>query len=769
MLDTLLHRIFIHGSSSPRKESKAEDARGQVSQETAFTREADVDGWVFLAEERHSTTDKSRTGKTSLVRALSTQLSTAALDKHPQSQQRGITLDLGFSAFRLPPPTPSDPELQVTLVDCPGHASLFRTILGGVAIIDTALLVVDVRKGLQPQTIESLLLAALATQRRVVVALTKVDLLPDTEPERSTAIAAVSKTIREFLLLHFPQFRQQDEDVPVVPVAVGAAAETAGVPELLKALRETLQAPARVKAGPFRLAVDHCFAVPGNGTVLTGTVLSGALQRGDEVELLPLGTTVKVKTLQVFKQEVDRCEQGDRVGVRVNGLDPALVERAVAVSPPGSLVPVTQVVIPVSRVPFFRGPACKSGAKCHATVGHITVIATAIFFTRLGAKIMTSENELEQEKFNPSALYEHIPGLDFDQDQGSDTRSPEEAAIFALLQFEGVVFCPPKALIVCSRLDLNANRYACRLAFYGAVQGVVGLSDDELRVSSAVHSCVVNLANLRVGRVKSRVGAVDKVVASRNGSSGGIAEVIGRDMFAKDVSWSVYQGSVVLFERTRVLGTILGPFGKSGKFRIALVDSNLNQQQATPTSGEKLVLRFLKLTSITPPKVKGKASRVSSISNVKTGKNDSSRSFLQDDRLLYPEAITSGQQPPRVTMPDANAVAKEMDEIPILENPSSELLATNTVNSTRSGRIERLKGETTAEGRNPFAIISGLFDTELEAKAAVGRRVRFVNRADVKHDEGHIEKPFGKAGKVRVDFQKCGGTKGQEGDIVELC
>ncbi|RLN47393.1 hypothetical protein BBJ29_001953 [Phytophthora kernoviae] len=294
-------------------------------------------------------------GKTSLVRALSTQLSTAALDKHPQSQQRGITLDLGFSAFRLPPRTPSDPKLQVTLVDCPGHASLFRTILGGVAIIDTVLLVVDVRKGLQPQTVESLLLAGLAAQRQVVVALTKVDLLPDSEPERSDCIAAVSKTIREFLAHHFPQFRQENELVPVVPVAVGAGAETEGISELLKTLRETLRAPVRVKSGAFRLAVDHCFAVPGNGTVLTGTVLSGALRKNDELELLPLGTTVKVKTLQVFKKDVDRCEQGDRVGVRVNGLDPALVERAVAVSPPGSLVPVTQVVLPVTRMPFFRG------------------------------------------------------------------------------------------------------------------------------------------------------------------------------------------------------------------------------------------------------------------------------------------------------------------------------------------------------------------------------------------------------------------------------
>jgi selenocysteine-specific elongation factor len=76
------------------------------------------------------------------VRSLSTVLSTAALDKHPQSKERGITLDLGFSAFNLEVPAERRVEfgkyslLQFTLVDCPGHASLIKTIIGGAQIID---------------------------------------------------------------------------------------------------------------------------------------------------------------------------------------------------------------------------------------------------------------------------------------------------------------------------------------------------------------------------------------------------------------------------------------------------------------------------------------------------------------------------------------------------------------------------------------------------------------------------------------------------------
>jgi selenocysteine-specific elongation factor len=111
------------------------------------------------------------------VAALSTTLSTAALDKNPQSKERGITLDLGFSSFSRPPPPRLEPlgfdQLQFTLVDCPGHASLIRTIVGGAQIIDMMLLVIDVTKGVQAQTAECLVVGEVATQH-LIVALNKV-------------------------------------------------------------------------------------------------------------------------------------------------------------------------------------------------------------------------------------------------------------------------------------------------------------------------------------------------------------------------------------------------------------------------------------------------------------------------------------------------------------------------------------------------------------------------------------------------------------------
>ena len=136
-------------------------------------------------------------GKTSLCKALSTIASTAGFDKNPQSKERGITLDLGFSAFILrvpqwfrdlhaPEETAGFDFIQFTLVDCPGHASLMKTIIGGASIIDIMMLVVDAQKLVQTQTAECIVLGEILMDK-LVVAMNKVDMFP--EAERAAMIA----------------------------------------------------------------------------------------------------------------------------------------------------------------------------------------------------------------------------------------------------------------------------------------------------------------------------------------------------------------------------------------------------------------------------------------------------------------------------------------------------------------------------------------------------------------------------------------------------
>lgn len=114
-------------------------------------------------------------GKTSLSKALSTTASTACFDKNPQSKQRGITLDLGFSSFTVPAGEhlisgdKTYEFVQYTLVDCPGHASLIKTIIGGAQIIDMMMLVIDIVKGVQTQTAECLIIGEICCDKLLIV------------------------------------------------------------------------------------------------------------------------------------------------------------------------------------------------------------------------------------------------------------------------------------------------------------------------------------------------------------------------------------------------------------------------------------------------------------------------------------------------------------------------------------------------------------------------------------------------------------------------
>ena len=244
-------------------------------------------------------------GKTSLVAALSTLLSTAALDKNPQSKERGITLDLGFSSFNagpLPPHLAHLPydELQITLVDCPGHASLIKTIIGGVQIIDMLLLVIDVTKGLQAQTAECLVVAELVTPHMLIV-LNKIDLLP--QQKRGKCIKEAAKALSQTLAM--TKFAQ----APMMPVSAMPGSPLF-IEELKQQMINMVPPQDRAKEGPFIFSIDHCFAIKGQGTVLTGTVLSGSVSLGDIIDLPALKIQKTVKSMQAFRRPVTRASKG---------------------------------------------------------------------------------------------------------------------------------------------------------------------------------------------------------------------------------------------------------------------------------------------------------------------------------------------------------------------------------------------------------------------------------------------------------------------------
>jgi selenocysteine-specific elongation factor len=305
-------------------------------------------------------------GKTAIARALSSEASTSAFDKPRQSQERGITLELGFSAFSVDG-CPSGGEYgrtQFTLVDCPGHATLVRTIIGGSRIMDAMLLVVDATKGMQAQTSEGLVIGALAT-RRLVVALNKVDLFAGGADD--PAVHKMAARIAKVLAASATPFA----GAAIVPVSAAPReghGGSSGIEQLKAALLAVVDPGIvsrrhRSVGEPFLMAADHCFPIKGQGTVVTGTVLRGAVRVGDAVEVVELATTHKVKAIQVFHRPVDAAQQGDRIGVNLVGLDPASFERGIVAQPRS--VPAARAVIGlVERIPYFKGD-CASKSKWH--------------------------------------------------------------------------------------------------------------------------------------------------------------------------------------------------------------------------------------------------------------------------------------------------------------------------------------------------------------------------------------------------------------------
>jgi selenocysteine-specific elongation factor len=254
-------------------------------------------------------------GKTMLARQLTEKPSTAALDKAPDSARRGMTLDMGFSAFTLGP-------YLVTLVDLPGHFSLVRHAVAGANIIDAAVLTVAADVGLQVQSVEHFSIIKDIGIRNLVVALNKVDLA---SPERIEEVK--NKVI---LLLKGTPY----EEAKIVEVS-GLTGK--GIDQLKSALQDSISPPIRQWTGPFKMPIDHAFTIVGVGTVLTGTIHRGKVKVKDTVEIKPTNKKGQVRSLRSFGEDKEEAIAGDRVGVAVKDLKPDDAHRGYVAVSPGSI------------------------------------------------------------------------------------------------------------------------------------------------------------------------------------------------------------------------------------------------------------------------------------------------------------------------------------------------------------------------------------------------------------------------------------------------
>ena len=250
-------------------------------------------------------------GKTSLVKAL-TGIDT---DRLKEEKARGITIELGFAHLELPD------GIRLGIVDVPGHEKFVRAMVAGVGGMDLVMLTVAADEGIMPQTREHLDILRLLGVKSGLVALTKRDLV-----EREW-LELVTEEVRDFVTGSFL------EGAPIVPVSSRSGE---GLDDLRAELsRLADRADEKRRDGSFRLPVDRVFTVAGFGTVVTGTLLSGEIRVGDELELLPSGREGRVRGIQGHGVKSEQGQAGQRLAVNLQGIDLDQVHRGDVVVPRG--------------------------------------------------------------------------------------------------------------------------------------------------------------------------------------------------------------------------------------------------------------------------------------------------------------------------------------------------------------------------------------------------------------------------------------------------
>ena len=279
-------------------------------------------------------------GKTSLTAAITKVLADRGMaearaydqiDGAPEERERGITISTAHVEYETE-------SRHYAHVDCPGHADYVKNMITGAAQMDGAILVVSAADGPMPQTREHILLARQVGVPYIVVFMNKMDLA---DPELAEL---VEMEIRELLSSYdFP-----GDDLPIVMGSAvkaleGDAEYTQKILELMDAVDAYIPTPERPTEKPFLMPVEDVFSISGRGTVATGRIERGIINKMEEVEIVGIKPTVKtsVTDIEMFRKLLDKGEAGDNVGVLLRGIKKEDIVRGQVIAKPGSVTPHT--------------------------------------------------------------------------------------------------------------------------------------------------------------------------------------------------------------------------------------------------------------------------------------------------------------------------------------------------------------------------------------------------------------------------------------------
>ncbi|HEX5964766.1 MAG TPA: selenocysteine-specific translation elongation factor [Pyrinomonadaceae bacterium] len=280
-------------------------------------------------------------GKSALVRALTG----TDPDRLPEEKRRGITIDLGFADLQLD-------NLRIGFVDVPGHERFVKNMLAGAHGIDVLALIIAADEGVMPQTREHFDICRLLGVSNGLVVITKRDLV------EKEMLSLVETEARELVAGSFL------EGAPIVAVSSKTGE---GLDELKSQLVEIgKRVPPRSADLITRLPIDRAFSMKGFGAVVTGTLISGAIKEGEDLELLPPEIKVRVRGLQVHGSSVPQAQAGQRTAVNLGGVETAQLERGMVLAPPGRLRPTQIVDVWIDVLPDApRGVRSRSRMRLH--------------------------------------------------------------------------------------------------------------------------------------------------------------------------------------------------------------------------------------------------------------------------------------------------------------------------------------------------------------------------------------------------------------------
>lgn len=293
-------------------------------------------------------------GKTCLIKALSG----IDTDRLKEEKKRGITIELGFANLI------DTDGVHIGIIDVPGHEKFVKNMLAGIGGIDLVLLVIALDEGVMPQTVEHFEILKMLQIRQGIVILTKSDTVD------SDWADMVEEDVRELIKGSFLEQAEMirvssytGENIDVLRQKIVAMAKQAGKRREEKEL--------------FRLPIDRVFTMEGFGTVVTGTLIEGMCEAGEEVMVYPQERLLKIRGVQSHGQKEEKACAGQRTAINLAGIKKEELSRGEVLAYPGSLVNSTMVDATL-RLFDSTQRKLKNGDRVHLSYGSAQAIGKVI-------------------------------------------------------------------------------------------------------------------------------------------------------------------------------------------------------------------------------------------------------------------------------------------------------------------------------------------------------------------------------------------------------